>query len=311
MRIAFVKTLFELAKQDKRIMLLTADLGFSVFEEFIEKLPKQYLNAGVAEQNMTGVAAGMAMQGKIPIIYSIIPFVTMRNFEQVRDDICYQNLNVKIVGVGSGFSYGPYGHTHYGLEDVGIMRTIPGITIFAPGDPIETELATRAAFKINGPVYIRIGKAGEQTVHTKKPLFNVGEGIVVKKGTDVTIFTTGTMLPTAVQVSESLDDRYSVGVISMPTIKPFDEKVVLEYAKKTKYLFSLEEHFIIGGLGSAISEVLAENRTSCSFKRIGVPDKFSKKTGNQNFMRELNGITLLQVSRSIEEAIRGRDEEKS
>ena len=304
MRVAVVETLEKLAEKNKDIILVTGDLGFSVFEDFIAKYPKQYLNAGVAEQNMTGVAAGMAMEGKIPVIYSIVPFASMRNFEMIRNDICYQNLNVKIVGIGSGFSYGSYGHTHYGLEDIGIIRTIPGITIFAPGDPIETELATRAAFKIKGPVYIRIGKAGEPTVHTKKPLFSVGEGIVVKEGTDVTIFAAGTMLPTAVQVSELLSDRYSVGVISMPTIKPLDENIILEYAKKTKYLFSLEEHFINGGLGSAIAEVLAENASRSVFKRIGVPDVFSKKSGNQNFMRGLNGLLPEQVSSSIEKTIK-------
>jgi len=307
-RIAFVKTLFELAKKDERIMLLTGDLGFSVFEEFIEKLPKQYLNAGVAEQNMTGAAAGMAMGGRIPVIYSIMPFVTMRNFEQVRNDICYQNLNVKIVGIGSGFSYGPYGHTHYGLEDLGVMRTIPGITIFAPGDPIETELVTKAAFKINGPVYIRLGKAGEPTVHIKKPKFSIGKGIVVKKGMDVTIFTMGTMLPTAVKVSEMLKKKYSIGVISMPSIKPLDEKIILEYARKGKSIFSLEEHFITGGLGSAMAEVLAENKTGVMFKRIGVPNEFSKKTGNQNFMRGLNGLLPEQICSVIEKVIRRKNE---
>lgn len=303
MRIAFVETLEKLAEKNKDIILVSGDLGFSVLDNYIDKFPKQYLNAGVAEQNMTGVAAGMAMEGKIPIIYSIVPFATMRNFEQIKNDICYQNLNVKIIGVGSGFSYGPYGHTHYSLEDVGILRTLPGLTIFSPGDSIETELVTKMALKMKGPVYIRLGKA-DGTVHQKTIPFATGKGIVVKEGSDIVIFTTGIILFTALEVSKILEKNYSVSIVSMPSIKPIDEKIIIEYSKKVKHVFSLEEHFMIGGLGSAISEVLAENRVNCSFKRIGVPDKFSKKTGNQNYMREQNGLLPNQIAAFIKRTIR-------
>ena len=160
MRNTFAKVLLEEAKKNKKLIFLTGDLGFSVFEDFQKECPDQYINAGVAEQNMTGVAAGLAMEGMLPVIYSIVPFVTMRNFEQIRNDICYQNLNVKIVAVGAGFSYGPYGHTHHGLEDIGIMRTLPGLTILCPGDPVEAKLATRAMLKFTGPTYLRLGKGG-------------------------------------------------------------------------------------------------------------------------------------------------------
>ncbi len=304
MRITFVKTLEKLAEKNKDILLVTGDLGFSVFEDFIKKFPKQYLNAGIAEQNMTGMAAGMAMEGKIPWIYSIVPFVTMRNFEQIRDDICYQNQNVKIVGVGAGFSYGPYGHTHYGLEDLSILRAVPGITIFSPGDPVETELVTKAALEIKGPVYIRIGKAKEPIVHLTKPKFSVGAGIVLKKGSDISLFASGTMLPIAVQVLEVLKEKYSVNLISMPTIKPLDKNLIIKSARDTKYLFSLEEHFIIGGLGSAIAEVLAEEGGPVTFKRFGVKDAFSKVYGNQNYMRELNGLLPEQIASSINKMVR-------
>ncbi len=298
MRVAFVETIEKLAKKNKNLVLISGDLGFSVLDNYISKFLKQYLNAGVSEQNMTGVAAGMAMEGKIPIIYSIVPFATMRNFEQIKNDICYQNLNVKIIGVGSGFSYGPYGHTHYSLEDVGILRTLPGLTIFSPGDPIETELATKKALKIKGPVYIRLGKA-DGVVHQKKFPFTTGQGIVVREGSDLVIFATGIMLYTAVEVSKILEKNYSVSIVSMPSIKPIDEKIIIEYAKKVKYVFSLEEHFIIGGLGSGIAEVLSENRVRCSFKRIGVKDVFSKSTGDQNYMREQNGLMPSQIASSI------------
>jgi len=300
MRIAFVNTLQELAKKNKDIMLLTNDLGFSVFEKYIEELPKQYLNMGVAEQNMTGVAAGMAMEGKTPFVYSIVPFVTMRNFEQIRNDICYQNLNVKIIGVGAGFSYGPYGHTHHGLEDIGILRTLANLTIICPGDPIEAELAVKKAIKINGPVYIRLGRAGEPIVYSKKPKFTVGKGLIVREGKDITIIATSTMIYSGKEVAKQLNKRgISVRLISMHTIKPLDKEIVLESTIKTKAVFSLEEHSIIGGLGSAVSEVIAENAISIPFKRIGVPDRFTKEIGDQEYMRKANNLSVEQITKTI------------
>ncbi|HSX40817.1 MAG TPA: transketolase C-terminal domain-containing protein [Candidatus Saccharimonadales bacterium] len=300
MRIAFVKTLTEAAKNNKNIMLITGDLGYSVFEEFIKKFPKQFINAGVAEQNMTGLAAGLAMEGKIPFIYSIVPFVTMRNFEQIRNDICYQNLNVKIVGVGAGFSYGPYGHTHHGLEDIGILRTLPGLTIFSPGDPIETSFVVKESLKIKTPVYIRLGRAGEPAVHGNNSQFKKGSGFVITKGKDITLIATGTMLYTGAEVAKILSQKgISVRLVSMHTIKPIDEKIILESAKKTKAIFTLEEHSIIGGLGSTVAEILAEHKIGISFKRLGVPDHFSKVIGNQEYMRKANGLTQAQLLKTI------------
>lgn len=304
MRIAFVKTLFEIAKKDKRVILVTGDLGFSVFEEYIKTLPDQYLNAGVSEQNMTGVAAGMALEGRIPIIYSIVPFATMRNFEQVRNDICYQGLNVKIVGVGSGFSYGMYGHTHYGLEDVGILRTIPGIKIICPGDPTEAELATVASYKEKGPVYLRLGKAGEPVVHETKPDFEIGKGIILRQGKDIAIISMGTMLPFAMEVFGLLKDNYSVKVVSMHTIKPLDEKLIISLSKTMRGIFTIEEHARIGGLGSATSEILAENGSKVIFKRFGSPDRFSKFVGSQQFMRQQNGLASDFIASEIKKIVK-------
>lgn len=296
MRTAFVKTLQKVASKNNKVFLLTGDLGFSIFEDFKENFPKQYLNAGVAEQNMTGVAAGMAMEGKIPFIYSIVPFVTMRNFEQIRNDLCYQDLNVKIVGVGSGFSYGPYGHTHHGLEDIGILRTLANITILCPGDPIETELAILASMEIKSPVYIRLGRAGEPCVYSKKPDFRVGKGIIVREGKDLTIFATGTMLYRGLEVVGKLEEKgISSRLISMHTIKPIDKNIVLNSAKNTKALFALEEHSVIGGLGSAIAEILAEKNAKTKFKRIGVPDRFTKVIGNQEYMRRANNLSIDKI----------------
>lgn len=299
MRTAFIKTLFELAKKDKRIMLLSGDLGYSVVEKYIEELPSQYINMGVAEQNMAGVAAGMAMEGRIPLIYSIIPFTTMRNFEQIRNDICYQNLNVKIVGTGAGFFYAPYGYTHHALEDIGILRTLANLIILCPGDQMEAELATEAALKHEGPVYLRLGRS-EIPVHKQKPKFKIGKGIVLQEGKDITIFGTSNLLQRALDVSDKLKDKgISVRLISMHTIKPIDSDLIVDSAKKTRAIFTIEEHSIIGGLGSAVAEVIAEEGINTKFKRIGVADRFTEVIGLQEFMREANGLGVNQICSTI------------
>lgn len=304
MRTAFIKTLSEVVKNDKRIILLTGDLGYSVFEMFIENFPKQFLNMGVAEQNMVGVAAGLSMEGMIPIVYSIVPFVTMRPFEQIRNDICYQNLNVKIVAVGAGFSYGTYGHTHHGLEDIGILRILPNMVIVAPGDPTEVELATYAILKHPGPVYLRLGKAGEKKLYTHKPKFHIGKGIIISDGSDITLIATSTLVERAILVAEKLQkNKIKTRVISMHTIKPLDNTLVVDSAKKTKVIVTLEEHSVIGGLGSAVAEVLAESGISVRFKRIGVPDRFTKGMGLQEYMRGLNGLATEQITQTITEFI--------
>ena len=307
MRIAFFNTLFEAAKKDSRIILLTGDLGYSVFEPLAAALPRQFLNMGVAEQNMAGVAAGLAMEGYIPVVYSIVPFVVMRNFEQIRNDICYQNLNVKIVGVGAGFSYAAYGRTHHGLEDIGILRTMPNLTIFAPGDPVEVTWVTQAALVHRGPVYIRLGKAGEPVVHINPPRFQIGHGIVVYEGKDATLFATSTMLARGLEVvGELAKQNIRIRLVSMHTIRPLDHRIIIESAKKTQALFTLEEHSIIGGLGSAVAEVVAETGLRVLFKRIGASDHFTRVMGRQEFMRRANGLTVRQIIGTIQTTLKAR-----
>lgn len=296
MRNTFVRTLHALAKNDKRILLLTADLGYSVFEEFIETLPGQFFNMGIAEQNMAGVAAGLAMEGFIPVIYSIVPFTTMRNFEQIRNDIAYQKLNVKIVGVGAGFSYGPYGHTHHGIEDIAIMRSIPEMTVIAPGDPVETRMATNAMMSHSGAVYLRLGKTGEPIIHTTEPKFVIGKAIVMSSGKDITLIGTSTMLDTTMKVYTKLQaDNLSVHVMSMHTIKPIDRQAIIEAVDKTKMIVTIEEHGVVGGLGSAVSEVIAEYGKPIQFIKFAVPDRFTKVIGTQEYMRHANGLSVSDI----------------
>lgn len=302
MRNSFLNELFELAKKDERIVLIVGDLGFGVVTPFMEQLPRQFLNAGVAEQNMTGMAAGMALSGKIAFTYSIGNFPTMRCLEHVRNDVCYHNANVKIVTVGGGFAYGAMGATHHAIEDLAVMRSLPGIMVVAPGDPVESRAATRAITEYSGPCYLRLGKAGEPVVHQAPIRFELGKAIQMREGRDATLISTGGILRTAVQTAELLaKEGIETRVLSMHTLKPLDTEAVLAAAQETRAILTLEEHSILGGLGSAVAEVLAEaDIPRVPFKRIGVPPAFSPHIGSQEYMQERHGLTPEAIAKTVE-----------
>src|SRR5260370_5765307 len=221
MRTSFIDTLCAQAAADERIWLLTGDLGYSVLERFADTFPNRYVNVGVAEQNLAGVAAGLARCGKIPFIYSIANFPTLRCLEQIRNDICYHEGNVKIVAVGGGLTYGAQGYTHHGVEDLAILRALPGMTVLAPGDPVETRLATKAVLDWPGPCYLRLGKAKEPVVHQTEPAFEIGRAITVRTGWDVTLISTGGMLHETLEVANRLKQQGIAGrALSRPTVKP-------------------------------------------------------------------------------------------
>lgn len=301
MRQAFIDTLHTLAAEDKKIILMNGDLGFSVLEDFMAAYPDRSYNMGVAEANMIGAAAGFALEGYTVFVYSIIPFVTMRVFEQVRNDICMQNANVKIVGVGCGFTYGQLGPTHHAIEDITLMRALPNMTVVCPGDPAETRAVTKAITHMKGPAYLRIGKKGEPAVHKGDISFTLGSVIPVQDGSDCVLFATGNMLKSAVEVAKMLHEKgVSVAVVSVPTIKPLDTQTVANISTGKKGVFTLEEHSIIGGLGSAVAEVLAEQGVRVShFHRFGVPDTFTYQAGSQEFLRGLYGLTPPQITKTI------------
>jgi len=302
MRNAFLKELFELAEKDDRVVLIVGDLGFGVVTPFMEKLPRQFLNAGVAEQNMTGMAAGLALSGKIAFTYSIANFPTMRCLEHIRNDVCYHNANVKIVTVGGGFAYGAMGATHHAIEDLAIMRALPGMMVVAPGDPIEARAATRAITEYPGPCYLRLGKAGEPVVHQADIRFKLGKAIPMREGRDATLICTGGILQTAVRTAQRLaEEGIQTRLLSMPTLKPLDTEAVLAAAQETRAILTLEEHSILGGLGSAVAEVLAEaDVPKIPFKRIGVPPGFSPHIGSQEYMQERHGLTPEAVAKTVE-----------
>ena len=300
MRTAFFKTLEELAADDPRIFLVVGDLGFGVVESFASRFPRQYLNAGVAEQNMTGVAAGLALSGKIVFTYSIANFPTLRCLEQLRNDVCYHNADVKVVAVGGGYAYGALGMTHHATEDIAILRSLPQMTVVAPGDPVETSAAVRAIIANHGPCYLRLGRAGETNVHAAPIEFELGRAIKVREGHDATVISTGGMLATAVEVANNLCARgIHTQVLSMHTIAPLDADAIVHAAMETPAVFTLEEHSIVGGLGSAVAEVIAERSSGTIFKRFALPAAFSSKIGSQEYLRAENGLASAVIENEI------------
>lgn len=298
MRTAFINQLIEEAKTNGKIFLLVGDLGFSVVEPFAELFPERYLNVGIAEQNMVGIAAGLAMEGYCVYIYSIGNFPTLRCMEQIRYDICYHNLNVKIVAVGGGYAYGSLGASHHATEEIGMLRTIPNLVVCAPGDPVETKAITTFTTQHKGPCYLRIGKAGEPLVHKKNSVSNLSLGDILKiiNNGEVAVFSTGAMLRYVVDFVEQ--NNIKASVFSFPFIKPLNKGTLVEIFKSHKKIITIEEHQSHCGFGSAILEamndLMEEKRISKPpfVKRIAIPDKFYSVAGSQDFLRKLAGIEL-------------------
>lgn len=294
MRTAFIETLTQNAERDPRIMLLVGDLGFGVVTEFAKRFPDQFVNVGVAEQNMAGIATGLALSGKIVFTYSIANFPILRCLEQLRNDVCYHQANVISVSVGCGFSYGALGMTHHGTEDIAIMRSLPYMTTIAPGDPIEAKAATAEAAKGIGPVFLRLGRAGEPIVHNDQLSWELGKAITVNEGKDITLISTGAMLKTTVDAAAVLSEKgIKARVLSMHTLKPIDKKAILDAARETGGILTVEEHSHIGGLGGAVAEILCEEaERKVFFKRVALPSEFSKHIGNQDYLRGKYGLTV-------------------
>ena len=305
MRDTFVRTLVQLAKADKKIELITGDLGFGVLKPYYETVPDQFTNAGIAEQNMTSVAAGMALEGKNVFTYSIGNFPTLRCLEQIRNDCAYHHANVKIVCVGGGFVYGSLGMSHHATEDIAIMRSLPDVVVMAPADLVEAEECTKALAAYSGTAYLRLGRGGEKRIHDKIDDFQIGKAIKVKEGKKVVIFSTGAIFE---EVQESYDilqqKGYSPAVYTFPTVKPLDVNVIQKCAKEFDLIVTCEEHNIVGGFASAVAEVMAEMREKKAFLlRIGLNDEYSVKVGNQKYLRTQYGMDAKSIAEKIQEII--------
>lgn len=287
MRDTFVKTLVQLAKEDKNIELITGDLGFGVLKPFWEQCPDQFTNAGIAEQNMTGIAAGMALTGKNIFTYSIGNFPTLRCLEQIRNDCAYHNANVKVVCVGGGFVYGSLGMSHHATEDLAILRALPDVVVMAPADLVEAEECTKALAKYKGTAYLRLGRGGEKRIHEYIDNFQIGKAIKVCDGERVAIFSTGAIFEEVTATKELLNKKgIYPAVYTFPTVKPIDIDTIENIAKEFELIVTCEEHNIFGGFGSAVAEVIAEMKNKkASLLRIGINDEYSITVGNQHFLR--------------------------
>jgi transketolase len=305
MRNAFAAEITAQAATDPRVVMLSGDIGNRLFDSYKARCPGRFFNCGVAEANMIGVAAGMAMCGLRPVAYTITPFITTRCLEQIRVDICYHRAPVIIVGTGSGLSYASLGATHHSCEDIALLRVLPEMTVVCPGDPVEVRLALRAALAQEEPVYIRLGKKGEPVVHQQAVDFVIGKGIVVRPGKDVCLLSTGNMLPLAMGAGNKLTDMgVSAEVVSFHTVKPMDEALLAEAFGRFQVVVSIEEHSLLGGLGSSIAEwVVDRPRQRASLLRLGTADYFIHEAGNQDYARRCYGLTVENVVERTLEAM--------
>ena len=308
MRDTFVKTLIELARQDERIELLTGDLGFGVLKPYWTQLPDQFNNVGIAEQNMLAIAAGMAMEGKKAVVYSIGNFPTFRALEQIHNDCAYHNADVKIVSVGGGFVYGALGMSHHATEDIAIMRALPNVCVVCPADKQETIGAVNTMMKTKGVFYLRLGRGGEQLIHEHVPNLELGKALQISKqeaiGSQVVILSTGAIADEVCAATKLLDkENILVAQYSLPFVKPIDRGLIAECAQHCPLIVTIEEHNTIGGLGSAVAEVLSEIGSSSKLLRVGIEDHYCSAVGDQKYLREINGIDANSIAMKIKRLV--------
>lgn len=302
MRNAFASEMAALAHQDERVVLLMGDIGNRLFNEFRAAHPQRFFNCGVAEANMTSMAAGMASCGLRPFTYTITPFATTRCLEQIRVDICYHHLPVVVVGVGAGLSYASLGATHHACEDIAFLRSLPGMIVVCPADAVEVRLAMRAVLAQDQPAYIRMGKKGEPVIHQAEPKFVLGKALVVRPGKDVCLLAAGTVLPLVLQTADALNKQgTSAEVVSFHTIKPLDVEYLRAAFDRFRIVATVEEHSLIGGVGSAVAEWFVDQpRTPpARLLRFGCGDHFLHEAGDQEHARKHYGLTVEQMCAKI------------
>lgn len=302
MRNSFADELLSLAEQDDRVVMLSGDIGNRLFDRYKSRFPDRFFNCGVAEANMMGVAAGLAMNHLRPIAYTITPFVTTRCLEQIRVDVCYHHLPVVIAGVGAGLCYAELGATHHACEDIALLRMLPGMTVVCPADPVEARLALRAALSAEGPVYLRLGKKGEPQVHPQPPLFVLGQAIPLREGRDVALLGTGTMVFDTLEVARRLEAQHvQARVLSMHTVKPLDTQQLESAFRDCPLVVTIEEHSVLGGLGGAVAEWrCARPQLPGRLLRIGSPDEFFHEAGSQQHARRRWGLDVDSITRRIQ-----------
>lgn len=290
MRSAYLETLYDLAQKDKNVYAIISDNGAIVYDKYRRDFPNQYINAGISEANMVGMAAGMASRGKVPFAYTIGAFLAYRAYEFILNDVCLQNQNVKLVGIGAGCSYSLLGSSHHTIFDLSVLRVLPNLTLFCPASPLEVKKVVRAAYEINGPVYIRLGTNREPEIYNGDYDFVVGKAVTLREGTDITLMGTGSIVADVLTAADKLAMQgVSVRVLNFPTLKPLDETAIQKAAQETGRIVTVEEHSIYGGFGGAVAEVLAESSITAKFKRVGLTN-FAQGYGKHAEVKAANGI---------------------
>ena len=302
MRTAYLETLYELASNDKNVYAIISDNGAIVYDKYRQDLPEQFINAGISEANMVAMSAGMAERGKIPFAYTIGAFLAYRAYEFILNDVCMMNKNVKLVGIGEGCSYSLLGASHHTIFDLAALRPLPNLTILSPASPMEVKKCVRAAYEIEGPVYIRLGTNREPEVYEGDYDFEVGKGVELKSGSDVTLISTGSIVFDALCAAKKLEEQgVSARVVNIHTVKPIDEDIIIKSCKETKAVVVVEEHSVVGGLGSAVAEIIAENNLNVKYGHVGLND-FVHGYGKHDELKAANGIgigNILSVSKRI------------
>ncbi len=297
MRSAFSAELVAAAQQDERVVLLTGDHGYALFDDLRRECPEQFINAGVAEQNMVSMAAGLAKAGMRPIVYGLSAFVPSRVYEQIKLDVCYESLPVTFVGDGAGFVYAQLGASHQSGEDVAALRALPNMSILSPADGWEMQSCFRRALASTGPVYLRMGKADRGAVHTAAPEIDDCRPLLIRSGRRLALLATGSMVPTALTVAD--DPQWcEASVWSVPCIKPLDEQAIVQICRTHRYLIVLEEHSVLGGLGSAVAEIAA-SKSPAWVGRIGIADRFSEMCGSYSYLLREHGLDEAGVRKQI------------
>jgi len=305
MRFEAIRAIYEHGMEDKNTCFITGDYGHADPEKFRKDFGDRYFNGGMSEQNIIGVAAGMSLSGLKVAVYSIVPFVTLRCLEQIKIDVCEQNTDVVIIGGGGGLAYGSAGPTHYSIEELAALSALPNMKIAVPADPREAYELTKQLLELGGPGYVRIGKGKEPALPVEEYPVKFGKGAILREGEDITIFASGTIVTEALAAAELLaKDKISAEVVNLHTIKPLDEELILDRAHGRSGVFVLEEHNLIGGIGSAVAALILEAGLAPNvFKRFGIPDEWPKKVGSQEYLRETFGISAGVVAEGVKAAL--------
>ncbi|MCX6732306.1 MAG: 1-deoxy-D-xylulose-5-phosphate synthase [Candidatus Roizmanbacteria bacterium] len=306
MRDGIISEIYNTMERNKNVYLLTGDLGYNTLEKIEKDFPDRFIDVGVAEQNMIGIASGLALSGKKVYIYSIIPFLIMRCYEQIRNDICYHDLDITLVGIGAGLAYGILSNTHFALEDIAILRPLPNMTIFSPADEVEAIEGMKYLSSHPHPTYVRVGLRKEAVVSPQNYIFHFGKASLMQKGVDVCIFTTGSITDEVIRASKllTLNKKITPTIINLHTIKPLDKNTILKEALKASIIFTIEEHGKIGGLGSAISDIISESAHPIRVIKIGTTDVTSKIVGTRAYLRKILGLDAEGIYKTIVEHLK-------